>query len=61
MLKALTAIREIRQNIFTQVSVKNTSVRKGWSAAARKAHKQGDDLLATADIFEDDKVEEWQW
>ena len=61
MLKALTAIRDIRQKVLTQVSVQNTSVRKGWSAAARKAHKQGDDQFVTADIFEDDKVEDWQW
>ncbi len=61
MLKALTAIRDIRQKVLTQVSVQNTSVRKGWSAAARKAHKQGDDQFVTADIFEDDKVEDWKW
>ena len=61
MLKALAAIRDIRQKVLTQVSVQNTSVRKGWSAAARKAHKQGDDQFVTADIFEDDKVEDWQW
>ncbi len=61
MLKALAAIRDIRQKVLTQVSVQNTSVRNGWSAAARKAHKQGDDQFVTADIFEDDKVEDWQW
>ncbi len=30
-------------------------------AAARKAHTQVDDQLITSDIFEDDKVENWQW
>lgn len=61
MQKALTALRDIRRTIFTEASPTKTAVRKGWSAAARKAHKQGDDKLVAADIFEDDKVEDWQW
>lgn len=61
MQKALTALRDIRRTVFTEVSPTKTAVRKGWSAAARKAHKQGDDKLVSADIFEDDKVEDWQW
>lgn len=39
----------------------DVGVREGWSEAARKAHKQGADQLIAADIFEDDKVEDWQW
>ena len=61
MQKALIALRDIRKIVFTDVPVTTTAVRKGWSAAARKAHKQGDDQLVAADIFEDDKVEDWQW
>ena len=61
MQKALTALRDIRKVVFTEKPVTRPAVRKGWSAAARKAHKQGDDQLVTADIFEDDKVEDWQW
>ena len=61
MQKALTALRDIRKVVFTEVLVTKPAVRKGWSAAARKAHKQGDDQLVAADIFEDDKVEDWQW
>ena len=61
MRKALTALRDIRKVVFTEVPVTKPAVRKGWSAAARKAHKQGDDQLVAADIFEDDKVEDWQW
>lgn len=61
MQKALAALRDIRKVVFTDVPVTTTVVRKGWSAAARKAHKMGDDQLMAADIFEDDKVEDWQW
>ena len=61
MQKALTALRDIRRVVLTDIPATKTSVRKGWAAAARKAHKQGDDQLITPDIFEDDKVEDWQW
>ena len=61
MQKALTALRDIRKVVFTDVPITKPAVRKGWSGAARKAHKQGDDQLVAADIFEDDKVEDWQW
>ena len=61
MQKALTALRDIRKVVFTEMPVTRPAVRKGWSVAARKAHKQGDDQLVAADIFEDDKVEDWQW
>ena len=61
MQKALTALRDIRRVVLTEVPVTKATARKGWSAAARKAHKQGDDQLIAADIFEDDKVEDWQW
>ncbi|MBO4661948.1 MAG: hypothetical protein J5630_04535 [Bacteroidaceae bacterium] len=59
MQKALTALRNIRRVVFTESS--KTSVRKGWSVAARKAHMQGDDQLVASDIFADDKLEDWQW
>ena len=61
MQKALTALRDIRRVVLADVPASKVSVRKGWSAAARKAHKQGDDQLIASDIFEDDKVEDWQW
>ena len=54
MQKALTALRDIRKMVFTDVPVTKTPVRKGWSAAARKAHEQGNDQLVAADILEDD-------
>lgn len=61
MQKALIALREIRKVVFTDVPVTTSAVRKGWAVAARKAHKMGDDQLMAAEIFEDDKVEDWQW
>jgi hypothetical protein len=60
MRKALTALRDIRKVTLANVPVAKTATRKGWSVAARKAHKLGDDKLLTSDIFEDDKVEDWQ-
>lgn len=60
MQKALNALRDIRLMAFAD-DTSNPDVRKGWSAAARKAHQNGDDQLIAADVFEDDKVEEWQW
>ena len=61
MQKALVALRNIRKVVFKDVPVTKPTVRKGWSVAARKAHKMGDDKLVAPDIFEDDKVEDWQW
>ena len=45
MQKTLTALRDIRRAVFPEVPVSKSAVRKGWSAAAHKAHKQGDDQL----------------
>ena len=61
MQKALTALRDIRKMFFNKVPTAKETVREGWAAAACKAHKQDDDQLLAADIFEDDKVEEWKW
>lgn len=61
MQKALTALRSISRVMSTEVPTATAAPRKGWATAARKAHTQGDDQLVAADIFEDDKVEDWQW
>ena len=61
MQKALAALRDIRKVTFANTpSPAKTATRKGWSVAARKAHKQGDDQLLSSDIFDDDKMEDWQ-
>lgn len=52
---------------LVNVSVVNDSIvishqpREGWEAAAKIAHDNGDDLLSDNDVFEDDKIEEWEW
>ena len=33
--------------------------RKGWDAAFKEMHENGDDELLFDDVFEDDKIEEW--
>ena len=33
--------------------------RKGWDAAFKLMHENGDDNLLIDDIFEDEKLEEW--
>lgn len=55
MQKALTALRSISRVVFTEVPTATATPRKGWATAARKAHKQGDDQLVAADIFDEEK------
>ena len=61
MEKALTALRDIRRTVLTDVPAVKSTKREGWAAAAKRAQEQGDDQLIAADVFEDDKVEEWKW
>ena len=61
MQKALTALRSISRMVFTDAPNASVAPRKGWATAARQAHKQGNDQMETADIFEDDKIEDWKW
>lgn len=37
-----------------------TAARKGWEAAFKKMHEQGDDQLLMGDVFEDESFEEWK-
>ena len=61
MQKALTALRNIRRVMLVGIPADKVPARKGWASAARQAHKRGDDQLMTTDVFEDDKIEDWQW
>ena len=54
MQKALTALRDIRRMVFSEVPATKTTVKEGWSAAAQKAHNEGADQLVAADTFKDD-------
>ena len=33
--------------------------RKGWEKSFKKMHENGDDKLVVPDVFEDEKLEEW--
>ena len=37
------------------------TTRVGWAAAAKQAHIDGEDILSTADVFEDETMEDWKW
>ena len=37
------------------------NIRTGWADAAERAHADGEDKLMAADVFEDEKMEDWQW
>ena len=39
----------------------NTNSRRGWAAAAKKAHKDGQDALIVDDVFVDETMEDWKW
>ena len=34
--------------------------RDGWATAAMQAHADGEDTLMVADVFEDEKMEDWK-
>ena len=39
----------------------NTNSRRGWAAAAKKAHKEGQDVLIADEVFADETMEDWKW
>lgn len=39
MEKALSALRDIRRTVLTDVPAVKTTKRKGWAAAAKRAHE----------------------
>jgi len=51
----------VRSLVVTKKTKAGAAVRQGWAAAAKQAHIDGQDQLLAEDIFEDDKVEDWQW
>lgn len=53
-----------RSAVTMQVStdgivIKKTPARNGWSEAAQKMRRNGDDELLLPDVFEDEVFEEW--
>ena len=68
MKKILSYVKELvvaQNNVKELVVAQNkksaVAARKGWAAAAKKAHAAGEDKLMIADVFEDEKMEDWQW
>lgn len=43
------------------ITIKKTSARAGWEAAAKKMHEAGDDKLLIPDVFEDEALNDWTW
>ena len=58
MKKILSYVKEL---VVAQNKKSAVAARKGWAAAAKKAHAAGEDKLMIADVFEDEKMEDWQW
>ena len=56
MEKMLMFIRSL-----TMTKKVKPTVRQGWAVAAKQEHLDRQDQLIEDDIFEDDKVEDWQW
>ena len=58
MKKILSYVKEL---VVAQNKKSAVAAPKGWAAAAKKAHAAGEDKLMIADVFEDEKMEDWQW
>ena len=58
MKKILSYVKEL---VVAQNKKSAVAARKGWAAAAKKAQAAGEDKLMIADVFEDEKMEDWQW
>ena len=46
--------------IFLSSNV-HPQLRRGWAAAAKKAHQQGDDVLLACDVFDDEELKDITW
>ena len=65
LLDSETAMKKIIAYVKGLVVAQNkktgVATRKGWAAAAKKAHAAGEDKLMIADVFENEKMEDLQW
>jgi len=59
MTKVLEFVKGLIPSGSRSVSAKTTS-RRGWAAAAKKAHKDGQDALIADDVFDDETMEDWK-
>ena len=55
MKKIISYVKEL---VVAQNKKSAVAPRKGWAAAAKKAHADGEDKLMIADVFEDKRLEE---
>ena len=60
MTKVLEFVKGLMPSGSRGVSAKKAS-RRGWAAAAKKAHKDGQDALIADDVFDDETMEDWKW
>ena len=60
MTKVLEFVKGLMPSGSRSVSAKTAS-RRGWAAAAKKAHKDGQDALIADDVFVDEAMEDWKW
>ena len=57
----MKVISFVKALVVTQKKEEGIAPRDGWAAAARQAHEDGEDKLMVADVFEDEKMEDWKW
>jgi len=60
MTKVLEFVKGLIPTNDCSVSAKTAS-RRGWAAAAKKAHKEGQDVLIADEVFADETMEDWKW
>ena len=57
---AMTKVLEFVKGLMPSNS-RSVSARRGWAAAAKKAHKDGQDALIVDDVFVDETMGDWKW
>jgi antitoxin MazE len=53
--------KQIVVTFLTESMAESPSPREGWAAAAKQAHKDGQDKLIIDDVLEDENLEDWEW
>ncbi|MBR1932144.1 MAG: hypothetical protein IJ841_00435 [Prevotella sp.] len=61
MMQELTPEEKHLVVMFLTEQSQGAATRKGWAAAAKQAHADGEDRLMAADVFEDETMEDWKW
>ena len=62
LLDSETALKKVIAFVKTLGKAQQKdNLRIGWADAAKRAHADGEDKLMAADVFEDEKMGDWQW